>query len=500
MIPNLTANLGLRYEYFGVQHNNNPNLDSNYYDAEGQPNIFQAIRNGNVFTVPNSPIKGLWKPDYNNFAPRVGLAWDVNGDGRMSLRGGYGISYDRNFGNVTFNVIQNPPGQAVLALTAPADIPFIDITVDNAGPLSGSTGSKALLPTSLRNVDSNIGTAYSHQWSASLERQLTERVVGAIEYVGSKGVNLYSIEDVNRLGFGNAYLGDPCTPSAGNCTARLRTTQYTGINRRGDKGFSTYHGANFRLEVRDLQGLVLRTNYTWSHAIDNLSSTFSENDNNFTLGLLDPFNPRLDKGNADFDVRHRIAFSAIWEIPYAENSAGVLRQVAHGWQVAPIFTAQTGNVFTIFDATDNANPLSPPRAFFTAPIPKPSGNPVSNGVNSFAWLTIPESSITHWVNPLTGTSDVGPFPSFMSGRNAFRGPGRWNLDLGIYKNFDVTERVDLQFRGELYNALNHSNLWVNGGDADVSATNVITAKRGVPPSYVGVNDRRNVQLALKIIF
>jgi hypothetical protein len=163
MIPNLTANLGLRYEYFGVQHNNNPNLDSNYYDAEGQPNIFMAIRNGNVFTVPNSPIKGLWKPDYNNFAPRVGLAWDVNGDGRMSLRGGYGISYDRNFGNVTFNVIQNPPGQAVLALTAPADIPFIDITVDNAGPLSGSTGSKALLPTSLRNVDSNIGTAYSHQ-------------------------------------------------------------------------------------------------------------------------------------------------------------------------------------------------------------------------------------------------------------------------------------------------------------------------------------------------
>ena len=105
-----TLNLGLRWEYYGVQHNSDPNLDSNFYYGGGNT-IFDKLRNGAVDTVPNSPIGGRWDKKLNNFGPRLGFAWDVFGDGKTSLRGGYGIAYELNFGNVTFNVIQNPPAQ-----------------------------------------------------------------------------------------------------------------------------------------------------------------------------------------------------------------------------------------------------------------------------------------------------------------------------------------------------------------------------------------------------
>ncbi len=113
--PRLTLNYGLRWEFYGVQHNNNQSLDSNFYYGAGS-NLFQMIRNGSVMTAPDSPVGEMWNPNYGTFAPRVGFAYDVFGDGKTSLRGGFGISYERNFGNITFNVIQNPPSYATVAL------------------------------------------------------------------------------------------------------------------------------------------------------------------------------------------------------------------------------------------------------------------------------------------------------------------------------------------------------------------------------------------------
>ena len=120
--PHLTLNAGLRWEVYGPQHSNTPNQDSNFYLGSGA-NMFQQIRSGQVLQRPNAPNNALWKENYKQFAPRVGFAWDVLGDGKTSLRGGYGIEYERNFNNVTYNVIQNPPAYAVVAFTA----------ADNAG-------------------------------------------------------------------------------------------------------------------------------------------------------------------------------------------------------------------------------------------------------------------------------------------------------------------------------------------------------------------------------
>src|SRR6266849_4794380 len=344
----LMFNLGMRWDYFGVQHNKNPNLDSNYYDAQGG-DIFDNIRNGQVATVPNSPIHGLWKKDWNNFGPRIGVAYDLFGDGKTALRGGWGISYERNFGNVTFNVIQNPPAYAVVSIL-PIDVGgAIPVTTNNAGPLGGSTGSKALPKVSLRNVKSNMPTAYAHLWSVVLERQVKHNFIVAAEYNGSKGVGLYTIENPNRPGAGNVFLGDPCptTPCVNPATfagtgslTRLRTTQYSNINRRGFGGASHYNSVAVRTELTNIgnTGLSLHSSYTYAHAFDNLSSTFSESNDNANLGLLDPFNPKLDKGNSDFDLRHRFVFSGTWDLPFARNMSGFKKRVFDGFTIAPIIS------------------------------------------------------------------------------------------------------------------------------------------------------------------
>src|SRR5581483_8116138 len=143
-------------------------------------------------------------------------------------------------------------------------------------------------------------------------------------------------------------------PSVVVPTSRLNH-QYSNINFRGSNGDSYYNGLNVRVDSKNFQnyGLSLTANYTWSHAIDDLSSTFSESSNNFNLGFLSPFNPRLDRGNADFDVRHRVVVSALYEVPFPKNSNGFVQQVFGGWEAAPIFNAQTGTPFTVFDATNS---------------------------------------------------------------------------------------------------------------------------------------------------
>jgi outer membrane receptor protein involved in Fe transport len=510
--PRWTLNLGLRWEYFGVQHNKDSRLDSNYYDAV-TGSIFERIRNGSVEIAPNSPIKGLWKKDWNNFAPRLGVAWDVFGNGKTAFRGGYGIAYERNFGNVTFNVIQNPPAYAVISLISGVDVPGnIPISTDIAGPLAGTTGSKALPGVSLRNVDSNIQTAYAHFWSATIEHQFPWRLVFGIDYSGSKGVGLYSLEDPNRAGAGNVFLGLPCQAGGPTgCRDRLttrfspvtggRSNQYTNLNRRGQSGFSNHNAMNIRLTSSNLanQGLNLTMNYTWAHTFDNISSTFSESSNNFNLGLLDPFNPRLDYGNADFDVRHRLSIGAVWDIPYARNVPGAWKYIVDGWQVAPIFEATTGAPFTIWDCTDAFFQVCGRMVLTSAIARKGSDNPPGSGAPAtFNYLSVPNSAIGRYVHPLTQNVEFGPYPANMTPRNFFRGPGAWNLDIGIYKTTKVTERFSLQYRAEFFNAFNHANLTLLGSSAEID--NSLRGGPGTQEMVARKDGRRFIQMALRLIF
>ncbi len=507
--PNFTLNLGVRWEYFGVQHNKNGNLDSNWY-APGvgfaDSNLAQYIATGGIQAAPSSPAGGLWNPAYNNVAPRVGFAWDITGDGKTSLRGGYGIGYERNFGNVTFNLIQNPPNYAVLGVPGP-------ISTDNFGPLAGNNGTLPLPRVGARIVDPNIKTAYAHTWSAALERQITRSAILSFEYSGSKGVNLYSIDYPNQPGFGNFTLGTPCNPDPTvGCASEINPQWSSGVGYRGNQGFSIYHGVNTKLTVNNLlnSGFDILVNYTWSHAIDNLSSTFFEasgvqsqfgnnnvtiNNGNFVFGLLDPFHPNLDRGDAEFDIRHRVTVAGNWKLPLGRKP-GLYSTLLGGWSLNPLFTARTGQPFSVFDSSSGLTlDRATQRAVLSGVVPNTGNGLVATATpDNYNYITFNPSQIVHVANPLTLNS---PWPAGMTGRDAFRAPGFWNFDLGLYKDTKITERFSLQLRAEAFNLFNHANLYALGNTADVGASNAVSACYGCTGSTY---DRRNLQLAAKIIF
>jgi hypothetical protein len=296
----LTFNFGLRYEYYGVQHNaQRPELDANFFYGAGST-FQQQIRNGQFLTTPNSPVGGLWAPDRNNFAPRIGFAWDIFGDGKTSLRGGYGMAYERNFGNVTFNVLFNPPNYGVVALTANSgttagDVPNLPISIQNYGPFSGTGPARRFSPVSARAVDQNIVNAYAHFWSASFERQLFNNTVASVEYSGSAGRHLYSISDINRTGGGPVYgLGNTIN-AVGASTSRLNGVATSANSRRND-GYSNYNALIASLDSSNFRnsGLTFTARYTYSVSKDNLSSTFAETGQTFFLGFTDTFEPKAD--------------------------------------------------------------------------------------------------------------------------------------------------------------------------------------------------------------
>ena len=519
--PRFTFNYGFRYEYFGVQHNDNQNLDSNFYFGSGS-NFFEQIRNGSVQIAPQSPVHALWNPNFGTIGPRIGFAYDLFGDGKTSLRGGYGISYERNFGNVTFNVIQNPPNYAGVQIVAgtPGE-PAPVVTTDNLGPFAGSVGSVPLSPSSLRHVDQDIATAQTQFVSLALERQLARNTILALEYAGAHGIHLYDIAASNPQGGGQAYLGDPFD---GVHYTRVNN-QFTGINTRGSNGSSHYSALNIRLQTQNLHnsGLSLTANYTWAHSTDDLSSTFSDSTQGASagignLGYLDPRHPRLDWGSSDFDIRHRLTVSPIYEIPFFKNGKGFTRQALGGWTLVGILTVRTGTPFSVFDTTNSLNAgagFGIPRYVPNGSIPKlNTGSGVQQTdpttglpINQFTALTLPTANETPF-DPVLGISDFGPYPADMTGRNMFRGPGAWNFDAAITKSFALTERFRLEFRAEGFDVFNHHNFYVlqtNLDAANFSGGPIIVSlqKGGLGTNNVtGTNhdERRFGQFALRLTF
>lgn len=514
VVPRFTLNVGIRWEYYGVQHNANPSLDSNFVMGPGT-NIYDQIRNGAVELAQNGGV--FWKPRYGNFGPRVGFAWDVLGNGKMAIRGGYAISYERNFGNVTFNAIQNPPNYAVVSLINASvnggvgDVASMPVYTDVAGPLAG-TGTKALPSVSQRAINQDMKSSYAETWNLSIERQVGKGLF-SVGYAGSHGIHLYDISNVNPSTGGGLYLGDARA-------ANRLNYQYSNMNFRSDNGYSHYDALNIKYAVTNLlnKGLGLGANYTWSHSLDNLSSTFTETYGGasglYQLGYLDAFNPQLNYGNSDFDIRHRLSLSGTWEIPWMKSSSNaVAKNVLGGWGLGAGISIRSGSPFTIYDC-NNSNDTGCPLYIPSAPVAR-TGTATSIGSNLYNYIALPNTNgvvdnqgVSLGMPTCTGlyhtgctySTDGQPYPM----RNQFFGPGFWNMDMNFYKNFKLTERFGLEFRGEFYNILNHHNQYISGYNLDVSSmsTPYIQTEKGGPYGYAGTSadERRNIQFGLKLKF
>jgi hypothetical protein len=348
--------------------------------------------------------------------------------------------------------------------------------------------------------------------------------------VGTRGIHNYSIANLNRAFSGSNYLGDPINATqgalAGTPLASRANLQYSDINWRGADGDSYYQGLTAEVRSANLAhtGLNVRGDYTFSHSIDDSSSTFTDGGSNYdNLGYLDPFNKALDRGSSDFDVRHRVAAALIWEVPFASHLTGVSKKVADNWTFSTTFNAQTGTPFTIFDCSNAMSAC--PRASFVNPQARSRSRGLqdissSNGANTFSYMSLPEfwnndgsinsANYREQINPNTGTSDTPicsglygagcHFVPDMTSRNAFRGPGSWNENLGIVKDIKLHDRYDLQIKGEFINVLNHANTFLNlFGTNDVSLNTDVLAYKGAN-STGSMPGNRNTELSIHLAF
>jgi Carboxypeptidase regulatory-like domain len=530
----LTLNYGLRYEHYGVQHNNKGDLDSNFYLGSGS-SFEQQVANGSVQIAGKSSVGGFWAPSWGTAAPRVGFAYDVFGDGKTALRGGFGISYERNFGNVTYNASFNPPASAVInAVCVPNSGGFItppapgttgcNVLITNAplGPLGEPGPPSYLPPVEIRMPNPDIRTAQTQFWSLDVQRELMRNTIVDVSYSGAHGVHLYDIENINELGAAQAFLGAPISfPDFPGCASPCLTRpnpQYSNINMRGSLGYSHYDALNVKFQTQNIHntGVSVIANYTFAHSLDNISSTFSDSLQGGSgyigsLGYTDFLQPKLDYGNSDFDIRHRFVLSPIWVTPWFNTGKGFLPQTLGGWSVSGIFTARTGTPFSVFDYSNDANFYTVPRLTPATPPLWQTGTPVpstaAGAFNTWNALTLPLPVSFAPLNPTLGISDFGPFPANMTGRNQFRGPGAWNLDMAVGKKFRLTERLGMEFRAEGFDIFNHHNFYVNTttlayDGPTTTPLDVTEMKGGLGTLATGGNhdERRFGQFSLRLTF
>jgi hypothetical protein len=478
----LTVNAGLRYDYFGSPRSRDGRIHSDFIFGTGA-DIFEQIRNGTI----DSPASDLYQQAWGNFGPRLGFAWDVLGTGKISLRGGYGLSYQGLQGSPSLSVLLNPPNIGVIDFAA--DAGAIALSTDVFGPLSARGETAALPPLSLRAVASNsrLKTAHSHFSSLSLEYELAPNTVASVGYAGSFGRDLYGISNINRPGSGAVYLGD--LDPAARLNPRFASIYW--ITNDGRSNYNALLAEVSNSSWRTL-GLTFTGRYRFARAMDNLGSFPSHNLNQ---GFTDPFNPALDYGPSDFDIRHRFTSSFSWEAPFDKFTRGAVRRILGGWQLAGIWDYHSGAPYTVFNCVNAGSAESScPRIQLTGAVASEgANNPRSDPTipNRFVFADLKPGSAGSFVNPITGSSDFGPYPSNMLGRNFFRGPGFWNIDIGVYKRFQFREGVELQFRAEFYNVFNHANYFAGTNPVDINSTNYVSAAK---------DGRRNIRLAIKLTF
>ena len=512
--PRLTLSPGLRWEYFGVLHSTGAekSLDSNFYYGAGN-SIYEQIANGRVLRTIDAPGKSrnhFYLPDYKDFAPRLGLAWDITGSGKTVFRTGAGVYYDRNFGNVLFNVMQNPPAYSTLRLL---NVSFNPALLDNPYAVFPNT-PQPLLAAALRSLDQNIKTAYTVSWDARVEREIKKVLVVSATYVGASGNRLYTTNNINRPGSGQ-FIGQPAL--------RLNNS-VTNIFMRGNQAHSSYHGLQLEVGSGFIKrlGLEFGAGYTWSHSIDNRSSVFGDDfvGGSGGNGFLDPFNPSLDRGDSDFDVRHRFGTGFIWEIPFGKHSPRPLaRRLLRGWEISGVFSFQTGQPFSLFDALTTGVTSEATRPRLTGPLPRTVF--VRDAVTPNAFLFIPINQIRDAsgncipnATPFACEPSVsGPFNGILS-RNVFRRPGSQYHNLALMKNWILPrvlgrEGMKLQLRAELYNVFNHPNKYIVPESNNISNASFNVSGTVTTPGVVirrGDNgagfltDNRQIVMAAKLIF
>jgi hypothetical protein len=511
----MTLNLGLRWDYFGVVGENN-NLFYRITPADGGTLVQVGAGGG--------PSK-LYNPDWKNFAPRIGFAWDVTGKGQTVLRAGYGIFYDAFsqdmfLAHLPYNCTFCP-GPAYTGVGG-APITFLSAT---SGPIT--TGAPVYVDASplgsFFGIDPNIRTPYVQNWNVNLQQAIGNKASLELGYVGSKGTRLFRFRDINQPTQAQITAFDvsqcvapyvfPNCPiqgfDSGGNVPRTNFPNFFYVNQEESSAFSTYNALQATFSVNVWHGLSTRASFVWSHSIDNASDL-----EDFIPNASQPndsFNIAPERGNSNFDIRKRFS----WYFTYQLPGTGRLRG---GWGVDGTANLQDGQPFSLnynfygdysgsgegFDRPDVVGAVqygSAPFNFLNLAnfqVPCTFGNTTATSSNGDS-------------NCLAGSRHFGDLP-----RNVLIGPPFKEFNFSVFKNTALTERLSLMLRAEFFNIFNHPNFanpelpnfiadpGVNGIGSDGRGSGFYalsaTGDVGIGNPFLGGGGPRGIQFAAKFVF
>jgi hypothetical protein len=513
---NLTLNIGLRWEFdqqaINLLHDITVQNVANGLFAPGLPT--------SITEIPRVP------QDLHNFGPNVGFAWTphilqrLTGQDKTVIRGGYRIAYDPAYYNIFLNVATSAPVVNAGTINGAA------LTTDTNGNITGAGVQSAFAPPTGGNpgarnqtrVSSDFFNPYVEQYSFGIERQITSRTSFETRYVGNHGVGNFQTINGNPLicsafnagGACTAGLAvqapslipsgvTPCTPAqaiaAGNPGAAGHVNcNFTNLRIRNNGAFSKYNGLQNELKLRDFHGFTADVAYTFSRAIDNVSEIFASNGGVTTPLAQNPFDPNdSERGVAAQSFPH--VFTTYWieELPFKKNQQGLVGHLLGGWELSGTYRFQTGVPITPIQNTSNGDPycdsgfnnsfiggtldscrplLSNAKAPFDTAGRFVNPTQLINISNCDPKAT-PGSAGCPFINPtdvhfivnntnaINALCNGNPFACTVS-RNVNRAQARNQLDLAMAKNLKLTERVNLQLRADLFNALNYQFLGTPG--------------------------------------
>jgi hypothetical protein len=500
--PRVTLNLGMRWSRYSPAYANDDRI-SNYvpslYDGHNPLSGLVRADQANSLGLGRS----LVKPYNKGFQPRVGMVWDMRGDGRTALRLGFGRFMGR--ANVIEDILRmsgNPPWTTTVnsnwggGSSNLADDPtFRSLDTINPGLRNAVAGVST--STQFNAVDVNFRPPDSYQWNLTVSHQVMKDTVLEVSYIGNeghhiwrRGVNFNDVTPQNRLAVARAFI-DPAnflpanTPLNDFIAARRRIPNLGPIVMSESTGNSNYNGLQVWLNRRFTNRLSYSVAYTWSHALSDVPLT------SFTSGTTDPFNYHLDYGDADLDRRQTFVSNAVYQMPTFKDWGKVASAFVGGWQVNTIVSYYGGIPLDVYTGVN-------PNYFGLAATPANAGFRPNIVPGQPVYLS--GSAATLFVNP-NAFSLPAPGTFGTLGRGLVRQPSLTNVDFSMNKNFALTERARLQFRAEFFNLFNHPNF---NGFGNSVFNNGSTPGTTTPNGQFGRlgSDRgpRNIQFGLKLNF